>query len=372
MKKMNKHPAADAAGRGEGREGGTPEMKAESSGARAGPWALRPDPPWTDGPSGAGVSRPWAVWAAILSLVLTAFPAAADHPAFQSWSPEQPGCSSTHQVANATATCLDATVHTEAPTTGELAGINIDGGILFEARNACSAYGRVDAHIEVAGNTGHMHLHDGTTELGMLSYETSGDAGSIFCCMDTSEVCLKTQVEASAGSISRWTGTGTSMESVDVSTHQARWDYCQQHPNDIYCQVDPSGDALTRPYNCGDHYCTADDCSDAFLESPAAASPETETSNRCLVEGDDADLTVTIDRTDGTGQTCTIEVTCRTGYQVADAPEVLEEDAADYNSFPETAEYTYFQEDNTLDVDVKEAHRVNLCDDATIQVGECG
>ncbi len=117
--------------------------------------------------------------------------------------------------------------------------------------------------------------------------------------MDQSDLCHKRQVEPKDGKIRRYTGTGTNTEYVDVSSHLARYLYCEEHPDDIYCEVDPKRDAFDDPeiaFNCGDHYCTVDDCEENWKQASADES--------CYEER------FSISKPVGTTQTCTVNTLC--------------------------------------------------------------
>ena len=90
-----------------------------------------------------------------------------------------------------------------------------------------------------------------------------------------------------------------------VRTHRERWDFCRSYPNDVYCKVDPEGDALTRPFNCGNHYCTAGDCQWHFEQSNAY--------DTCQGEDGNSEPIYNISATDGSSQACRIEASCKTG-----------------------------------------------------------
>ena len=73
----------------------------------------------------------------------------------------------------------------------------------------------------------------------------------------------------SGGRIKVWTGTGTTMETVNVRTHAKRYAYCSANPDSIYCVNDLDEDAFTVPtLVCGPsgnrRECRASDCNWAF------------------------------------------------------------------------------------------------------------
>ena len=152
-----------------------------------------------------------------------------------------------------------------------------------------------------------------------MGASVEGEIADAYCCFDQSDLCYKSQVEKNdSGQITRVTKSSLTLSTtlVDVSTHHKRYDFCQANPDDIYCQVDPEGDANTEPEgpacaedsscNCGDHHCTVGDCDWHWERSPAAATCATAGS------GDSSLYSSSIDAEDGTGQTCTLEVACET------------------------------------------------------------
>ena len=55
-----------------------------------------------------------------------------------------------------------------------------------------------------------------------------------------------------------------------MATHQDRYNFCQTYPNDVYRDVNPSGDAKTQPTTLTDYdgaACTLQDCQDEFDDS---------------------------------------------------------------------------------------------------------
>ncbi len=199
-------------------------------------------------------------------------------------------------------------------------------------RNECAAYGTVIVHHDVIdASDRHWHLEDGNRKEYISLHQTR----NLYCCFDDSELCFKSQVEAGAddasdGHIKQVTvGNGlVSGTYVDVSTHYKRYRFCQANPDDIYCTVDPSGDAKTEPpgpacaednsCNCGDHYCTEADCTSKWDETTPATRGLFEESGDPDYHGcapsDDSDygsyFSATIDADDGTSQSCTLQVVC--------------------------------------------------------------
>ena len=62
---------------------------------------------------------------------------------------------------------------------------------------------------------------------------------------------------------------GGNIGEVNVGTHEKRYEFCQDNADNIYCEVDPEGDAFTEPPNCEENpnTCTVEDCQDAYEES---------------------------------------------------------------------------------------------------------
>ena len=218
-------------------------------------------------------------------------------------------------------------------------------GARYSAVNECSDYGDIVAHINVKGaNDEHFHMEDSTKHSGL---DVLYHVNSITCCIDDSDLCHKGSVEKSDGGwIMKVTVSDGSWdyEYVNISTHQKRYDFCQDNPDQIYCEIDPDGDSSFSPAqaaiaagnpacsadnscNCGDHYCTAADCDREWSESYAAAR----TDGFGCKDAEDPDWSVavslynsdtwgdegtygsSIDAVDGTSQQCTITTGCRKG-----------------------------------------------------------
>ena len=215
------------------------------------------------------------------------------------------GCNSQYKVSHGDSDCLAAWWDNTPPaSTGHA------GGSTFGAKteNDCDDYGEVRAHIDML-NTGdtHFHLTDSSKYRGYLDFN---NISGISCCINESDLCYKQQVEKnSRGRIKVWTGTGTTMEKVNVRTHAKRYAYCSEFPDSIYCVNDEDGDAFIDPNNCGDHLCTVADCQTAFEASDAY--------EQCQSDGftDVADPTYSISATDGSSQTCTVTANCWLGHK---------------------------------------------------------
>ena len=144
----------------------------------------------------------------------------------------------------------------------------------------------------------HFHLYDSSKKRGKIHTVNVRD---ISCCINKSDLCYKRQVEKnSGGKIKVWTGTGTTMEKVNVRTHAKRYAYCSANPDSIYCVNDEDGDAFTAPPSCGGQNCTVQACEDAYTQSELhdACAGNPTYSYEYIVEGTAA------------GPNCTIRSTC--------------------------------------------------------------
>ena len=186
-------------------------------------------------------------------------------------------------------------------------------------------------------------MTNGTWQSGKSSFSKVRD---ITCCINHGDnLCYKDQVRKNSSNKIRHvtvTSSGHSTSWVDVSSHSKRYNFCKSNEDYIYCEKNPSGDAFTVPFNCGDHYCNAGDCKWHWDRSPAGKS------DKCR-ETAGYGFEFSIDATDGTSQTCTVEVQCQTG-------EVVNSHAV--------------YQDNTFSAQVWDFDDLHNCD-GTIQVGEC-
>ena len=117
---------------------------------------------------------------------------------------------------------------------------------------------------------------------------------------------------------SNWTSTW-----VEVSSRWKRYDFCQTNPGYVYCTANISGDVWTMPdtprcavdgsCNCGDHFCTEDDCDAEWDNLDAIRHHDLTTTNHGCVDSDHDRYVSTIDATNGTSQSCTITAGCGTG-----------------------------------------------------------
>ena len=180
------------------------------------------------------------------------------------------GCSGKYRIRDTDATCLTASWSST---------YDAEIGFAFQAKNECSDLGNIVAH---------MDRKDTQDWMACLSYPTSlsstFEIRRITCCFeDEEDLCWRSQVEAnSQGQIRqvKWSGDTISGTLVTLATHQQRYDFCQKNPDDVYCKVDPSGDAKTAPpppsTECDGEPCTIQHCRDEFDDSPAATG-----SNSC-------------------------------------------------------------------------------------------
>lgn len=243
------------------------------------------------------------------------------------WHEDGAGCDGTNRLDKAQATCVSADWDNEG------------AGYSVTVQNRCASYGVVTVGVDVSGGTD-VHMHIASANTGTYSsIASTKNVRSVHCCWNRSDLCFKSQVEKDANNeITQVTKDGASYTTtyVSVSTHQKRYDFCQANSDDIYCEVDPEGDANTAPAdlscvqtatcNCGDHHCTADDCDSEWSDNRFAS----DTVEYCKnvddpnwtavthehsgdVYGDTGTYSSSIDATDGTSQQCTITTGCRKG-----------------------------------------------------------
>lgn len=182
---------------------------------------------------------------------------------------ELQNCSGLARVDVSEATCLTGAVTSETSTLG---------GTKYSAwaESACSAYGTIKAAIfrNQYSAEGHFVLDDATRQ---SLNDSSVTLAAIACCWSDSALCFKDQVEPDAdGMITRRSReVSTSWEQKqDVSTAWKRYNYCSESPDEIYCTVDPSGDAKTQPDLGVPEGSSLKDCKDNYALSPAATSED--------------------------------------------------------------------------------------------------
>ena len=181
------------------------------------------------------------------------------------------------------------------------------GGSTWGMQNRCGDWGSVYGRVKVEYNTWDYR------ERGYLmenwdkkrGYSLNVDVHDIKCCPEKGELCHKSQVRALSGKIKIWDDSSNEYVRVDVSTREKRRHFCRQGENrsGVYCRNDLSGDAMDgHAYNCGDHYCTVDDCEWHFEQSDAYKTCQGYNGNQAP--------TYTISATDGSSQTCTVAARC--------------------------------------------------------------
>ena len=179
-------------------------------------------------------------------------------------------------VPHSNADCLDASWDNDPAARIRFI---IDGALpassRYSATNTCSQYASMVVKIDLdtgsdeIGSDGIWTLDSSSTRHGSASL---ADVENIYCCIGNHGLCARNQVEADGqGRIQHWNLSAGTFEWVDVSTRDARYYYCQDYSNDVYCSVDPRNDAHL-PLNCGDHSCTEDDCIAAWEASEASSS----------------------------------------------------------------------------------------------------
>ncbi len=248
-----------------------------------------------------------AIAAVTLLIVVAPEEAATGEPTWNVAS----GCTESQRISDSDATCMSASYSNSWSISG--------GGYHYSVETECGDYGTVVVHANRVDHVDYMANFTADNP------ESSGHASTKFraftCCLDQSDLCYKNQVEArSDGNIRSITINGSTITGtfVDVSSHQKRYDFCSENEDDIYCEVDPQGDANTDPNaecnedtdppcNCGDHYCKVADCNSHWDQSPAADTCADASWNN------ESAYTMTISATDGSSQTCNMTVQCMTG-----------------------------------------------------------
>ena len=172
-------------------------------------------------------------------------------------------CAASSRVAHAVSTCVDAEIYNEPDDPGASSTFSV------EWQNSCHAHGDIVVNVDMTtGEDKHVHLN--TSGGAVNGRSTSSDVDGISCCWDESDLCYIREVVAEDGHIIRHTSQ-TSYTLVDVSTHQSRYDLCQEDSDLIYCQADPEGDAFTEPPGAVPDRLrfSLEDCYRKFAESPA-------------------------------------------------------------------------------------------------------
>ena len=175
-----------------------------------------------------------------------------------SWHSEK-ACAPRYRISHRNTGCMHAWWDNTPPWSSGVAG-----GSTWGAENKCANYGGMKANIDVInGGDQHFHMSNGDKKRGRSGSQNIRD---IACCLDKSDLCWKWSVDEQDGKIKMWTGTGTDYRWVDVSTQLDRYKFCSEKPDNVYCDVDPEGDAFTVPtaVMCGDDECEKIDCLKTF------------------------------------------------------------------------------------------------------------
>ena len=138
------------------------------------------------------------------------------------------------------------------------------------AESFCSNYGTVVVKVDIQGGE---DLTPHRTTAGKWRYTRClNDTNSISCCIDKSDLCVKNQVEPDSDQKIKYFQSGNStLQTASVGTRIERYNFCQDNPDTIYCEINPRNDALWAP-NCGDHDCTVGDCNWHWNQSDASDS----------------------------------------------------------------------------------------------------
>ena len=271
-----------------------------------------------------------AILAAFLAVSLTSYRANADGGGVFSQATGDGACDSWARITTASATCMSSDwSHMGIPPYWET-----------WAKNHCSSYGNIEAHVDVPneGDT-HIHAHGSSKAYGG---STTSKPRSIKCCINTSDLCWKDQVEAHTSGehagkvrIIQLYSSGWGVSYADVSSHEARYTLCNSDTwtdGTIYCEEDPDGDAHIFPASfqpdpatasmsilrarpcggegepgctCSSHICDRFDCEWHFDQSPA--------SNTCGRYGGNGGAGFT--HSERSMWSCGVDVRCRVGVR---------------------------------------------------------
>ena len=111
-------------------------------------------------------------------------------------------------------------------------------GYEVNVKNECSEYGTIVANIDAKGGNDIKWTLNSSSEERSLPARKIRD---VTCCINHSDLCFKRQIEGEWIKHVTVTGGGWSQNWVDVRTHERRYNFCQDNPDDIYCEVDPRG-----------------------------------------------------------------------------------------------------------------------------------
>ena len=216
-------------------------------------------------------------------------------------------------------------------------------GYEVNVKNECSEYGTIVTNIDIkSADDAYYHLHSSNEE----RFISIGKIRDVTCCINGSDLCFKRQIEGEWIKHVTVTGSGWSQNWVDVRTQKRRYNFCQDNPDDIYCEVDPEGDAHVTPppLNCGDHYCTVDDCESQYAQSSAVET----------CSGLPQAWNMTISSEEGESQTCTVTEKCMSHIVW------FEDRNGGY----------WVYEDTTLSAEVEDMDDLHNCS-GVLQIGAC-
>ena len=135
------------------------------------------------------------------------------------------------------------------------------------AQSSCSSYGDITVNVDIK-NADDIEVE--LTSSNKWRYRNcTVDTRQISCCMDESDLCMKSQVEEENGWIEHYDSSDNAFDFKRVSSHEYRYKYCAEHPTSVYCENDPKGDAFTAPLLCDGQTCALSDCRTNWRQSPA-------------------------------------------------------------------------------------------------------
>ena len=195
--------------------------------------------------------------AALLAAAPGADKALADVDCSTGWSNVPSGtCNSSKRISDTDSTCFSADKTQSGFTT------------TVTMTHECSDHGNLVLHIDRAAAKDRLGCISGDAEANYINTVVR----SVKCCFEgEADLCWKEQVEKSdTGYIKRYSRSSGTLNWTKhkVSTHQERYNFCQTYPNDVYCKVNPNGDALIDPASVPAP--TVQDCVDKFDDSHAA------------------------------------------------------------------------------------------------------
>ena len=95
----------------------------------------------------------------------------------------------------------------------------------------CSQYGTVVAKVDIVTFN---DLTINMTTSAQYTYENCAvDTRDISCCIDQSDLCKKSQVEATNGWITHYVSSNNTFASQNVSTHELRYEYCEDNSGSV-------------------------------------------------------------------------------------------------------------------------------------------